>query len=71
MEGVGTGAGKRSTGTVLGRYGQTVYGMYGTNLEDAGAGTIHACLLGSHVTLTNKFHLYSSLRNTSLRSNSW
>ena len=32
---------------VLGRYGQTIYGMYGTNPEDAGTGTIHACLLGS------------------------
>ena len=31
---------------VLGRYGQTVYSMYGTNPEDAGTGTIHACLLG-------------------------
>ena len=31
---------------VLGRYGQTVYGMYGTNPEDAGTGTILACLLG-------------------------
>ena len=33
---------------VLGRYGQTVYGMYDTNPEDAGTGTIHACLLGTH-----------------------
>ena len=31
---------------VLGRYGQTVYGMYGTNLEDASTVTILACLLG-------------------------
>ena len=34
---------------VLGRYGQMVYGMYGTNPEDAGTGTIHACLLGYDV----------------------
>ena len=31
---------------VLGRYGQTVYGMYGTNPEDTGTVTILACLLG-------------------------
>ena len=29
-----------------GLYGQTVYGMYGTNPEDAGTGTILVCLLG-------------------------
>ena len=31
---------------VLGRCAQMVYGMYGTNPEDAGTGTILACLLG-------------------------
>ena len=32
---------------VLGQYRQTVYGMYGTNPENAGTITILACLLGT------------------------
>ena len=38
---------------VLGRYGQTVYGMYGTNPEDAGTGTILACLLGWEMVIND------------------
>ena len=37
---------------VLGRYGQTVYGMYGINPENASTGMILACLLGK-----NGFHV--------------
>ena len=47
---------------MLGRYGQTVYGMYDTNPEDAGTGTILACLLGCY----NNWHetgMYKLIRS--------